>query len=87
MNRYSFTVPSGLTSTTNTDGTSADSGQNPYTIWEFCFHARGSSRMRIDSETASCDYNSANQNMGGCGMGGTQDSGYKQGVGECNIWN
>lgn len=80
--RYSFTVPSGLTSTTNTDGTSADSGQNPYTIWEFCFHARGSSRMRIDSETASCDYNSANQNMGGCGMGGTQGSGYKQGVGE-----
>lgn len=80
--RYSFTVPSGLTSTTNTDGTSADSGQNPYTIWEFCFHARGSSRMRIDSETASCDYNSANQNMGGCGMGGTQSSGYKQGVGE-----
>ena len=80
--RYSFTVPSGLTSTTNTDGTSADSGQNPYTIWEFCFYARGSSRMRIDSETASCDYNSANQNMGGCGMGGTQGSGYKQGVGE-----
>lgn len=80
--RYSFTVPSGLTSTTNTDGTSVDSGQNPYTIWEFCFHAMGSSRMRIDSETASCDYNSANQNMGGCGMGGTQGSGYKQGVGE-----
>lgn len=76
--RYSFTVPSGLTSTTNTDGTSV----NPYTIWEFCFHAWGSSRMRIDSETASCDYNSANQNMGGCGMGGTQGSGYKQGVGE-----
>lgn len=38
--------------------------------------------MRIDSETASCDYNSAKQNMGGCGMGGTQGSGYKQGVGE-----
>lgn len=80
--RYSFTVPSGLTSTTNTDGTSTDSGQNPYTIWEFCFHAKSSSQMRIDSETASCDYNATNQNMGGCGMGGTQGSGYKQGVGE-----
>lgn len=65
---YTFTVPSGLTTV---------KGYSPYEIWEFCYYASNSNPMTIVSTTVT-----SKPGAGLPATGGTQTSGYKQGLGQ-----
>ena len=74
---YRFDVPTGLTSTSNNVGTTYDSGVDPYTIWEFNFHASNANAMSIASTNISYTpgtiYNA---------IGAGQNYGYELGLGQ-----
>ena len=84
---YEFTVPAGLTVNSQNTGSAYTSADNPYKIWEFCYHASNSNAMTIDSVKVEVQHDNT-RNNGGKGMGGNTSKGigYGRGYGESVIF-